>query len=188
MIIGITGTYASGKGTIVEILKEKGFKHYSVRDFLVEEIKKRNLPVNRDSMIFVGNDLRTKNSPSYIAEKLYSFEKEKSENSVIESLRAPGEIEALRKKGNFYLFSIDAPQEIRYQRAIERKSESDKVTFEEFINQEKRESESQNPNEQNLFACMKLADFHFYNDGSITDLENKVKEIISNKLYNNKRQ
>ena len=34
IIIGITGTIGAGKGTIVELLIKKGFKHYSVRDFL----------------------------------------------------------------------------------------------------------------------------------------------------------
>ena len=36
-IIGITGTIGAGKGTIVDYLvKQKNFKHYSVRNFLIE--------------------------------------------------------------------------------------------------------------------------------------------------------
>lgn len=178
MIIGITGTYASGKGTIVDILKKEGFKHYSVRDYLVEEINNRNLPVDRNSMIEVGNELRRKNSPSYIAEQLYSLAKIDGGNSIIESLRTPGEIESLRKEEDFYLFSIDAPQIIRYQRAIERKSESDKITFQEFIEQEKKESYNSDPNKQNLHACKKMSDYHFYNDKSVKDLEKKVRDVL----------
>ena len=60
MIIGITGTLGAGKGTIVECLLEKGFKHYSVREFLVEEICKRGLEVNRNSMVLVANELRAR--------------------------------------------------------------------------------------------------------------------------------
>ena len=42
IIIGITGTLGAGKGTIVDYLcKKRGFLHYSVREFLVEEIKNR---------------------------------------------------------------------------------------------------------------------------------------------------
>ncbi|MBR5146904.1 MAG: AAA family ATPase, partial [Bacteroidales bacterium] len=45
-IIGITGTIGAGKGTIVDYLvKEKGYVHYSVREFLAEEVKKRGLEV-----------------------------------------------------------------------------------------------------------------------------------------------
>ena len=41
IIIGITGTLGAGKGTIVDYLvQEKGFKHYSVRNYLIKEIEK----------------------------------------------------------------------------------------------------------------------------------------------------
>ena len=77
MIIGISGTLGAGKGTIVEFLEERGFLHYSVRKFLVKEILKRGLKVDRNSMVLVANDLREKFGASYIVEKLYSRAKEK---------------------------------------------------------------------------------------------------------------
>jgi len=56
-VIGITGTLGAGKGTIVEFLKaEYGFDHYSVRGYLIEEINKRSLEVNRDSMTIMYKD------------------------------------------------------------------------------------------------------------------------------------
>ncbi|MCX6713904.1 MAG: dephospho-CoA kinase, partial [Candidatus Vogelbacteria bacterium] len=58
MIIGITGTLGAGKGAVVDCLKIKGFKHYSVTAFITDEIIKRGLPVNRDKMVLVANDLR----------------------------------------------------------------------------------------------------------------------------------
>ena len=42
MIIGITGTDGSGKGTVVDYLVEqKGFKHYSARAIFEEEIARQ---------------------------------------------------------------------------------------------------------------------------------------------------
>ena len=59
IIIGITGTLGAGKGTVVDYLvKEKGFRHYSVRAFLLEKIRDLGMPENRDSMHAVGNMLR----------------------------------------------------------------------------------------------------------------------------------
>ncbi|MBQ4206222.1 MAG: AAA family ATPase, partial [Bacteroidales bacterium] len=63
-IIGITGTLGAGKGTIVEyLIEKKGYVHYSVRAFLAEEIKRRGMEVNRDTLTMVANELRANNSP-----------------------------------------------------------------------------------------------------------------------------
>ncbi|MCR4327560.1 MAG: AAA family ATPase [Nanoarchaeota archaeon] len=178
MIIGITGTLGAGKGTIVELLKKRGFKHYSVRGFLIEEIKVRNLPINRDSMVIVANLLRNENSPSYIATKLYEIAEKNGGNSVIESLRAVGEVKELKKNKDFYLFSVDANIKKRYERIIKRGSESDKVSYEKFLEDEKREMENSDPAKQDLKKCIEMSDFKFRNNGTIKGLEKKVEEIL----------
>ena len=123
--IGITGTLGAGKGTIVDYLqKEKGFSHYSVRAFLIDEIKARGMEVNRDSMTLVGNDLRAQHSPSWIIEQLYQQAQASGKNCIIESIRTPGEVDALRSKPNFYLFAVDADPRVRYDRAVLRGSET----------------------------------------------------------------
>ena len=128
-IIGITGTLGAGKGTIVDYLvQKKGYVHYSVRAFLSEEVKRRGLEVNRDTLTSVANDLRASNSPSYIAEQLYDLAYNNGKDAVIESIRTPGEIAALRSKGNFHLFAVDADRKVRYERITERKSETDSVS------------------------------------------------------------
>lgn len=180
MIIGVTGTIGAGKGTIVEFLKEKGFKHYSVRDFIIKEIKKRDMVVNRDSMVIVANDLRASNSPSYIVEQLYKKANEDGGNCVIESLRCPGEVEALKGKEDFYLFAVDASPFLRYERVTQRKSETDKVSYEKFISDERREMMSEDKNKQNLSKCIEMADFKFENNETIADLKRKVLEVLRN--------
>ncbi len=180
LIIGITGTLSAGKGTIANFLVEKeGFKHYSVREFLVKEIKKRQMPVNRDSMVIVGNDLRKKNSPGYIAETLFERAKNSGKNCVIESLRTAGEITTLRNKGKFYLFAVDADPMVRYERGSERKSSTDKISFQEFIDNEKIEMTSEDPNNQNLSKCISMADYVFENNGTFEELHKKVEDVLN---------
>ncbi|MGV8168891.1 MAG: AAA family ATPase [Candidatus Nanoarchaeia archaeon] len=178
MIVGITGTIGSGKGTVVEILKEKGFKHFSARALITEEIKRRNLPVNRDSMVLVGNDWRNKYGASYVAEELYRRAKIAGGNAVIESLRTVGEIESLRMKGDFMLLAVDAEVEVRYERLHKRGLETDDVSFEQFSAQEQREFISSDPNKQNLSACIELADHLIINNGSVEELKRKIERIL----------
>lgn len=178
-IIGITGTLGAGKGTIVEYLvKEKAYVHYSVRAFIAEEIKRRGMEVNRDTLTEVANDLRAEHTSSYITDQLFQKAFSTGEDAVIESIRTLGEIKSLRAKGHFYLFAVDADQKLRYERIMERKSETDSVSFETFIDNENREMNSDDPNKQNLAACIQEADYVFKNNGSIDDLYKQVEKVL----------
>ena len=160
------------------LVKEKGFVHLSAREFITQEINRRGLPVNRDSMVLVANDLRANHSPSYIAEELHKQAIASGKNCIIESLRTVGEIDSLRAKGNFHLFAVDADQKIRYDRAFSRASETDNVNFMTFVENEEREMTSTDPNKQNLSACIKLADFVIENNGTVDDLNIKIEAIL----------
>jgi len=181
MIIGITGTLGAGKGTVVEYLIKRGFKHYSVREFLIEEIKKRGLQSNRDSMVLVANQLREINSPSFIVEKLYETAKKLGGDCVIESIRTIGEVKAIKKLGGF-LLAIDAEPQTRYVRIITRQSETDNITYDEFLNNEEREMFSSDPNKQNLSACIKMADFVIQNNKAIWELQKQIEDVYKNIL------
>ena len=182
--IGITGTLGAGKGTIVEYLVQKrGFVHYSVRAFLTEEIKRRGMEVNRDSMTLVGNDLRAQHTPSWIVEQLYEKAAASGCNCIIESVRTPGEVQALRGKPNFYLFAVDADPKVRYERAVLRGSETDHVDYDTFIANEQREMGNTDPNKQNLGYCIGEADFRFDNGGTIEQLHQQVEQVLQQITY-----
>lgn len=179
-IIGITGTLGAGKGTIVDYLvKHHGFQHFSVRGYLSKLITAKGGEINRDSLVATANELRANNTPSFIAEELYREAKESGKDCIVESIRTVGEVNALHAKGNFNLFAVDAEQKLRYTRIVERASETDKISFETFVENENREMNSSDPNKQNLSACMLLADFRFVNDGSFDELYKELDEVLT---------
>ncbi len=180
LIFGITGTLGAGKGTVVDYLvKTKGFTHFSVRNFLLEEINKQGLTENRDSMVIVANKLREKYGSSYIVDELFKRAKAQNKNAIIESIRNVGEVESLRQSKQFYLIAVDAIQKLRYERILIRNSETDRISFEEFISNENREMKSDNPSAQNIQACIDMSDAIFFNNGTIEDLHIQVENYLS---------
>ena len=178
-IIGITGTLGAGKGTIVEYLTlRKGFIHFSVRNYLKNILDREMKDSNRDNYVELANHLRTLNGPSYIVDQLYNQAEASSGNAIIESIRTPGEVLSLKEKGPFVLFSVDADPRIRYKRIRERGSETDRISFEEFMENERREMNSDDPNHQSLGQCIAMADFRFLNNGGKDSLFHLVEEAL----------
>jgi dephospho-CoA kinase len=180
MIIGLTGTNGSGKGTVAEYLvREKGFAHYSARDFIVEEVKRRNMPTDRNSMIIVGNELRKEYGPAYVLEQLYALANAAGGDAVLESVRTTGEVTGLRQYDDFYLIGVNASQPIRYERALQRKSSTDQISFAEFITLEEREMQSQDPGVQNIAAVLRLADSVLTNETTQQALFVNIEELLT---------
>lgn len=177
MIIGITGTIGAGKGTAVEYLKTKGFVHYSVRELLLEEIEKRGMPPDRNSMNEVGNALRMTHGPSYLMEVAIRRASENGGDALIESVRAIGEAEFLRANGAFIL-AVDADRKLRYERIIARGASTDHVDFDTWIMQEERELAAIEPWDMNILGVMALADARIENDGTLEELHAKIEEVL----------
>jgi len=179
MIVGLTGTHGSGKGTVVEYLvREKGFVHLSARELIKEEVAKRGLEPIRKNISATVTDMRNTISPLWVVEALYKKAKEsQSKNIIIESIYTVGEVEYLRTKAAA-IIAVDAPLEIRYQRIYSRGSETDDVTFDDFKEMQEKEMSSFDPQSQNVLAVMNMADATIVNDGTLEDLHIKIENIL----------
>jgi dephospho-CoA kinase len=177
MIIGITGTNGSGKGTVVEYLESRGFAHYSARAFLLAEIERRGPTVDRSAMREVGNALRQARGPAYIIETLYAQAQAAGSTALIESVRALAEARFLKAQGAL-IIAVDADQARRYERIVSRGTATDHLSFEEFVEQEDREMNAPDEWDMNVFGVMALADFTIRNDGTLEDLHAEVDSVL----------
>ena len=179
MIIGLTGTFAAGKGTVAECLIGKGFQYYSLSDELRLLLREKGAMPTRDNLIKAGNALRKKHGPGFLAELVIKRLRGSPSvaNSLVDSIRNPGEIAVLKELKDFFLVAVDAPVDIRYERARQRSSERDPKTFSEFLVQEKREMLGKG-SEQQLAACMKEAEFTIANDADYKKLYKEIERVL----------
>ena len=180
MIIGITGTDGSGKGTVVEYLvNEKGFEHFSARALLIEEIEKRGLPVDRNQMRLMANELRATHGNDYVVKfYLERAGNASGRNIIIESIRALAEAETLKQAGAI-LLAVDADQKLRYERVQGRRSETDKVTFEQFQEHEALEMNDPDPHGMQKAKVIEMADYVIQNNGTFDELKEKIDEVLA---------
>jgi dephospho-CoA kinase len=179
MIIGITGTDGAGKGTVVDYLVEKyGFTHYSSRDFIMEEVTRLNLPTDRNQLRLTANALREQFGNDVIVRKSYEKAEAEGKNSVvIESIRALAEAEYLKSRGGI-LLAIDADPAVRYGRVQGRRSDTDKVTYEQFLAQEALENNDPNPHGMQKAKVMAAADYTIKNSADKKTLAVEVEKFI----------
>jgi dCMP deaminase len=186
MLIGLTGRNAAGKGEVAKYLQTKSFYYYSLSDAIREEIRSRKLEVSREALIQVGNELRQRFGPSILADRIVELT-QPDRNYVIDSIRNPAEVSALRKAcKDFKLIRVDAPLQARFERTVARRRENDPVTLEAFVALDNREAAG-DATSQNLTEVEGLADEVLVNDASLEELRPKIDVLVGRLLTNVQR-
>jgi len=184
IIIGITGTLSAGKDTTAEYLIKKGFKHYSLSAVLREIMEKEGIPIKQPELTNFGNKLREERGHGYLVEQL----KDKLVGNVaVSSIRQPGEIEALKKLGDFYLIFVDAPIEIRFKRLQKRNRGDDPQTLEELKKIENIQMTGTGGG-MNLQKCREMSDFKINNSGTFEELYQQIDNILEKIENENKNK
>lgn len=178
MILGITGTNGSGKGTVVEYLLSKGFTHYSARAFIAEEIERRGLPLERPSFKKTADSLRKAHGPSYIIEQLFAQAQARGGDAVVESIQELAGAHFLHEQGA-KLLAVNADQKLRYERTVLRGSHTDHVDFATWVQQEEAEWHNEAAHEMDVPGVMALADAIVMNNGTLEDLHAQVEAALS---------
>ena len=177
MIIGLTGKNAAGKGEVANVLKELGFIYFSLSDVVREEAKKTGTSITREHLIETGNALRQLGGASVLADLiLKKLDPEK--NYIVDSIRNPAEVRALKTRSDFCLVKVDAAQKIRFERAKLRAREHEAQTLEEFARVEKLEEQSDDPTKQQLNQTIALADMMIPNDTTLDNLKEHVIKLV----------
>lgn len=136
ILVGIAGTFASGKDTIAKkLVDEHGFTHVSTGDLVREVAMRERGSIERPVLKEVATAHRQSDGAGYFVEQGL----DKPRPLVISGIRSLGEAKALKNAGGILLY-IDAPIEVRYQRMQSRLRDGEaQLTLEEFRDGEEKE-------------------------------------------------
>jgi len=177
MIIGLTGKNGSGKGEVANFLKERGFHYLSLSDVIRDYLRKKKKPITRKSLVDTGNKLRLEEGPGVLAEEVLS-QMDIDKNYVVDSIRHPMEVKVLRRRKDFVLLRVEAPQKLRFERLKRRGREKDPKTFEEFLRLERLEAKSHIREDQQLHQTLRMADRVVVNHGPLAALDAKLRQLF----------
>jgi dephospho-CoA kinase len=181
MIVGVAGPYAAGKGEVVGFLEDRGYQAHSLSDVIREVLSERGLSETRERMIETGRALRQAHGTAVLAERLVARFRP-SQDYVIDSIRHPAEVEALRAQAeSFTLVWVDAPLRLRFERLRSRGRPGDPRDTGELASFEARErggSDELGGAGQQLEAVEALADHRLSNDGDLGALHRQLQHLM----------
>lgn len=178
LILGFVGPLASGKEAAKKYLEEKyGSSGYRFSTMLRDILNRIYVPVTRENLQDLSLDLRNRFGSDALARVITEDVKnDKNDIVIVDGIRRMDDIVNLKNVAGFYLVSIEAKEEIRYERMKLRNENvgDNQKTFADFIADSKREAELEIP------AVMNNARFTINNDGTLEDLYKQIEEIIIN--------
>ncbi len=177
-VIAFVGLPLSGKSTAAKVAEEMGIPVVCMGDIVREEAKRRGLPQTDENLGKIAEELRRKEGMDAIAKRCIPIIREKGMETgvvVIDGVRGIAEVERFKKEfgDDFILINIEAPLEIRFQRALKRKRSDDITTIEDLKKRDERELS------WNMGEAMKIANFTIENVGGLEEFKEKVRDILT---------
>ncbi len=185
MVIGLTGPLGSGVSTTSNVLAKNGFHRVSISDAIRKEYRHRHslpdgqampkTPEIRNVLQDLGNEMRLSETPSYWAEKALE-EAPKDQDLVIDGIRNLAEVKWLRSTyPRFFLVAVVAPRDSRWKRI--RQAYGGRES--EFEKHDRRDSEEDIPNGQQVQKCVLESDYVFTND----ETEHNLPQVWEDKVW-----
>ena len=183
MIVGVSGSFGSGKGMLGKYLTNKyGFIDVNTGDIVREIAQEQRGSIERPVLQEVANELRHKYGGGVLVERAI----DRYHNSIrayagvaVTGLRSLGEVKAIKAMGGKVVF-IDAPLDVRYNRMVERQRDAEaQISLEEFREREESElSSGLSDADFNLAQIEKIADITIINGGTPEDFYTAVDKAL----------
>jgi dephospho-CoA kinase len=185
LIIGIVSKISAGRSTAINYLTKKhGFIVFTLSAKLKEIAREDGMTSERSKLQELGNKLRERYGPAYLAEQLRSSRnwiENKHSLVIVDAFKQRDEVKEFEKQRRFYLIGIDAPDDRRREWERMRQETGDRkdqVPFNEVDQKDRGLGDNVKRQDQNVTDVMNLSREIIYNDGTKEEFYQKLDEML----------
>jgi dephospho-CoA kinase len=177
-ILGAIGRIGSGKDAVVDYLSDKyNLPTVSVGDMVREMAKEKGLSPTRENLEQIALKSIQKHGKEFFMNRVIKRTRKKGWNRAgVTGIRTPDDVWYLKRKigENFVLLHvlIEDPHK-RYKRLTRRGRQGDPQSWDDFLEQDRREEET-----FYIKEAASMADCSIDNSGTLEDLHLQIDEIM----------
>ena len=180
-IIGVIGLNGSGKDEVINYLnKLYNVPTISVGDIVREIAAKEGVEPTRDNLDEITRRYFKQYGEGYFLKQVVEkIRRNNWQTAGISGIRSPEDIAILKEafKKDFVLVHVYiTDSRVRYDRVKKRGSNRDRMTYEDFLKQDEVSRQL-----FNIQEAIDLADYSIPNDGTLDDMHNEIKKLITTK-------
>ena len=169
----ITGMAGSGKTTLADLLREKGYTLFTMGDVIRQEVRMRNQPPTPENLGKMAESIRKTGGDAAVAQKCIPLIiGEPNPNVAIDGVRSLDEVYAFQEAFNTYLIAVHASPDTRFRRLKNRGRSDDPPNRQVFRERENRELGFGMGNAIALSNCI------ICNEKGIEDLERELDKLL----------
>lgn len=133
----------SGQDTFASFVsRHLGISHFSLSDVLREIALEKKVKASRENLHAIKQDLQKQRGEGPILAVLLTerLKKLALKRAIVTGLRLTSEYRYFRQYFDVTLIAVTAPYDVRYSRLSKRGTERDPLSFEDFVEQDRREA------------------------------------------------
>lgn len=172
-LILITGMAGSGKTTLANMLRERGYKLFTMGDVIRHEVRMRNLEPNPQNLGSMAKEIRETGGDAAVAKKCIPLIIGEPSNKVaLDGIRSLDEVYTFESVFDNYLVAVHASPGTRYERLKQRGRPDDPTNKQIFRERDHRELGF------GMGDAIAMSDYIITNENGIQDLENNLEKML----------